>query len=158
MGVIVRRLSNARNIKVLRIQLYFTIMAGATTTGQQYQISPKYYYNKIRIDAVHYFLLTAKTGKPHNLGDNFFNFQLFKSLKPQSNTISQSELRTVTSNHSSVCTDQVVIWSNAKKFSEVAKGNRSIGLKAKVAVVMSRSQVTAFTENTWARGRDIDKQ
>lgn len=42
-------------------------------------------------------------------------------------------------------TDQVVIWPNAKQFSEVTKGNRSVGLKAKVTVVMSRCQVTAFT-------------
>lgn len=48
----------------------------------------------------------------------------------------------------SVSTDQIVIWPNPKQFSEVTKGNRSIGLKAKVTVVMSRCQVTAFTENT----------
>ena len=50
-------------------------------------------------------------------------------------------------------TDQVVIWSNAKEFPEIAKGNWSIGLKAKVTVVMSRSQVTAFTENTSKRAK-----
>lgn len=44
-------------------------------------------------------------------------------------------------------TNQVVIWSNTKEFPEVTEGNRSVGLKAKVTVVMSRSQVTAFTEN-----------
>lgn len=47
-----------------------------------------------------------------------------------------------------VNTDHVVIWPDAKEFPEVSKGNRSVGLKAKVTVVMSRSQVTAFTENT----------
>lgn len=54
-------------------------------------------------------------------------------------------------------TDQVVIWPNAKQFSEVTKGNRSIGLEAKVTVVMSRSQITAFTENTCEREREAIK-
>lgn len=48
---------------------------------------------------------------------------------------------------SSVSTNQVVIGSNAKEFSEITKGDRSIGLKAEVTVVVGRSQVTAFTEN-----------
>lgn len=48
---------------------------------------------------------------------------------------------------SSVSTNQVVIRSNAKEFSEVTKGDRSIGLKAEVTVVVGRSQVTAFTGN-----------
>lgn len=48
---------------------------------------------------------------------------------------------------SSVNTNQVVIRSNAKELSEVTKGDRSIGLKAEVTVVVGRSQVTAFTEN-----------
>ena len=43
-------------------------------------------------------------------------------------------------------TDQVVIWPNTKQLSEVTEGNWSVGLKTKVTVVMSRSQVTAFTE------------
>lgn len=47
----------------------------------------------------------------------------------------------------SVSTNQVVIGSNAKEFSEVPKGNRSIGLKAEVTVVVGRSQVTALTES-----------
>lgn len=47
---------------------------------------------------------------------------------------------------SSVSANQVVIRSNAKEFSEITKGDRSIGLKAEVAVVVGRSQVTAFTE------------
>ena len=55
---------------------------------------------------------------------------------------------------SGVSTNQVVIWPNAKQFPEVTKGNRSVGLKAKVTVVMSRSQVTAFTENMRERGRE----
>lgn len=48
---------------------------------------------------------------------------------------------------SSVGTNQVVIGPNAKELSKVTKGDRSIGLKAKVTVVVGRSQVTAFTEN-----------
>lgn len=48
---------------------------------------------------------------------------------------------------SSINTNQVVIRSNAKELSEVTKGDRSIGLKAEVTVVVGRSQVTAFTEN-----------
>lgn len=43
-------------------------------------------------------------------------------------------------------TDQIVIWPYPKQFSKVTKSNRSVGLEAKVAVVMSRCQVTAFTE------------
>lgn len=54
-----------------------------------------------------------------------------------------------------VSTNQVVIWSNTKQFSEVTEGNWSICLKTKVAVVMSRSQVTAFTE-THQKERDKD--
>lgn len=42
-------------------------------------------------------------------------------------------------------TDQVVVWSNTKQFSEVTKGDGGVGLKAEVTVVMSRSQVAAFT-------------
>jgi len=57
-----------------------------------------------------------------------------------------------------VGTDQVVIWPNAKEFSEVTKGNRSIGLKAKVTVVVSRSEVTAFTENIRERERERESQ
>lgn len=34
-------------------------------------------------------------------------------------------------------TDQVVIWPDAEEFSEVAKGNRSVRLEAKVTVVVS---------------------
>lgn len=45
-------------------------------------------------------------------------------------------------------TNQVIIWPNTKEFPEVTESNRSIGLKAKVTVVMSRCQVAAFTENT----------
>lgn len=45
-----------------------------------------------------------------------------------------------------VSTNQVVIRPNAKQFPKVTKGDRSISLEAKVAVVMSGSQVTAFTE------------
>lgn len=56
-----------------------------------------------------------------------------------------------------VSTDQVVIWPNAKELSEVTKGNRSVGLEAKITVVMSRSQITAFTENTQARDRKAIK-
>lgn len=48
---------------------------------------------------------------------------------------------------SSINTNQVVIGSNAKELSEVTKGDRGIGLKAEVTVVVGRSQVTAFTEN-----------
>lgn len=48
---------------------------------------------------------------------------------------------------SSVGTNQVVIGSDAKEFSEVTKGDRSVGLKAEVAVVVGRSQVAAFTAN-----------
>lgn len=48
---------------------------------------------------------------------------------------------------SSVSTNQVVIGSNAKEFSEVTKSDRRIGLKAEVTVVVGRSQVTAFTGN-----------
>lgn len=48
---------------------------------------------------------------------------------------------------SSVSTNQVVIRSNAKEFSEVTKSDRRIGLKAEVTVVVGRSQVTAFTGN-----------
>lgn len=51
----------------------------------------------------------------------------------------------------SVNTNQIVIGSNAKEFSEVTKGDRSIGLKAEVTVVVGRSQVTAFTENKKTR-------
>ena len=47
-----------------------------------------------------------------------------------------------------VSTHQVVIWPDAKQFSEVTEGNRSIGLKTKVTVVMSGGQVAAFTGNT----------
>lgn len=49
--------------------------------------------------------------------------------------------------NSCVGTNQVVIGPNAKEFSKVAKGDRSIGLKAEVTVVVGRSQVTAFTGN-----------
>lgn len=48
---------------------------------------------------------------------------------------------------SSVGTNQVVIGSNAKEFSEITKGDRSVGLKAEVTVVVGRSQVAAFTAN-----------
>lgn len=44
-------------------------------------------------------------------------------------------------------TNQVVIRPNAKEFSEVTKGDRSVGLKAEVTVVVGRRQVTALTEN-----------
>lgn len=47
-----------------------------------------------------------------------------------------------------VSTHQVVVWPDAKQFSEVTESNRSIGLKTKVTVVMSRGQVAAFTGNT----------
>ena len=57
-----------------------------------------------------------------------------------------------------VSTNQVVIWPNAKQFPEVTKGNRSVGLKAKVTVVMSRSQVTAFTENMRDRGGERERE
>lgn len=43
-------------------------------------------------------------------------------------------------------TDQVVVRPNAEQFSEVTKGNGSVSLKTEVTVVMSWSQVTAFTE------------
>ncbi len=56
-----------------------------------------------------------------------------------------------------VSTNQVVIRPNAKEFPKVTKGNRSVGLKAKVAVVMSRSQVTAFTENTGESDPETEK-
>ena len=52
-----------------------------------------------------------------------------------------------------VSTDQIVIRPNAKQFSEVPKGNRSVGLKAKVTVVMSGCQVTAFTEKYEKKGQ-----
>lgn len=57
---------------------------------------------------------------------------------------------------SSVSTNQVVIGSNAKKFSEITKGDRSIGLKAEVTVVVGRSQVTTFTANK--KNREAVKQ
>lgn len=52
-------------------------------------------------------------------------------------------------------TNQVVIGSNAKEFSEVTKGNGSISLKAEVTVVVGRSQVAAFTENTKERSSEV---
>lgn len=45
-------------------------------------------------------------------------------------------------------TNQVVIRANAKEFPKVAEGDGGVGLEAKVAVVMSRSQVAAFPEKT----------
>jgi len=45
-------------------------------------------------------------------------------------------------------TDQVVVGPDAKQFSEVTEGDRRVGLKAKVTVVMSGGQVTAFTADT----------
>lgn len=57
-----------------------------------------------------------------------------------------------------VSTNQVVIWPNTKQFSEVTEGDRSVGLKTKVTVVMSGSQVTAFTEtNQREREKDHDE-
>lgn len=53
-------------------------------------------------------------------------------------------------------TNQVVIWPDAKELPEVPKGNRSISLKAKVAVAMSRGQVTAFAENTGAKEPEME--
>lgn len=46
-----------------------------------------------------------------------------------------------------VLTDQVVIRSNAKEFSEVTEGNGCICLKPEVTMVMCRSQITALTKN-----------
>lgn len=45
-----------------------------------------------------------------------------------------------------VLADQVVIRSNAEKFSEVTEGNGSVSLKAEVAMVVCRSQITALTK------------
>lgn len=43
-------------------------------------------------------------------------------------------------------TDQVVIGTNAKQLPKVTEGDGGVGLESKIAVVMSRSQVAAFTE------------
>lgn len=45
-----------------------------------------------------------------------------------------------------MATDQVVIGTNAKQLPKVTEGDGGVGLEAKIAVVMSRSQVAAFTE------------
>lgn len=69
-------------------------------------------------------------------------------------TMTKAKTRNMTVCVFSASTDQIVIWPNSKQFSEVTKGNRSVGLKAKVTVVMGGCQVTAFTENTQDRARD----
>lgn len=42
-------------------------------------------------------------------------------------------------------TYQVVVWSDPKQLSEVAKGHRSIGFKSEVWEVVGWSEVTALT-------------
>lgn len=50
-------------------------------------------------------------------------------------------------------TDQVVIRTNAKQFPKVTESDGGVGLEAKIAVVMSRSQVAPFTERQGWRGQ-----
>lgn len=40
---------------------------------------------------------------------------------------------------------QVIIWPDAKQFSEVAEGHRSVCFEAKVREMVGRSEVAAFT-------------
>lgn len=53
-------------------------------------------------------------------------------------------------------TDQVVIGTNAKQFPKVTEGDGGVGLEAKIAVVMSWSQVAAFTERHECRSQQAD--
>lgn len=53
-----------------------------------------------------------------------------------------------------VSANQIVIRSDAKEFSEVAEGDRGVGLKPEVTVMMSWSQITSFTVS----GRQTDRR
>lgn len=50
--------------------------------------------------------------------------------------------------YSSTKSYQIVIWPDAKQFSEVAEGHRSVCFKAEVREMMSWGEVTAFTRFT----------
>lgn len=55
-------------------------------------------------------------------------------------------------------TNQVVIRTNAKQFPKVTEGNGGVGLEAEIAVVMSRSQVAAFSEkHEWRSQRKVSE-
>lgn len=55
-------------------------------------------------------------------------------------------------------TNQVVIRTNAKQFPKVTEGDGGVGLEAKIAAVMSRSQVAAFSEkHEWRSQRKVSE-
>lgn len=48
-------------------------------------------------------------------------------------------------NRKATTAHQIVVWPDAKQLSEVAEGNRGVGFKPEVWVMVGRCEVAAFT-------------